>query len=337
MSKADVPLPALTLAGLVDARRVSGLAIGHLSRNVTSVVAHGDARPDAIFEIGSVTKSFTALLLAELSISAGLPLDAPLQGVMGAEALRLPRRLREATLLDLATHTSGLPRLPARMLVHALRYPTDPYASIGARNLTAQAPLHSRKPRRAFRYSNYGYMLLGRALESATGESFPRLLDSRICAPLGLKDTAFALTSSQADRCARGRNRHGRPVEPWRPGGAPAASGLRSTAADLLRFVAAFIGRAPAPLERAVAIALAPRLLLKRQGRGVALGWFTSPPVRPRYYMHNGGTGGAAAFCGFDRDNAVGLVALVPQRHWDGLDVAAMKDLRALTTTVRAG
>jgi D-alanyl-D-alanine-carboxypeptidase/D-alanyl-D-alanine-endopeptidase len=337
MSQVEVAPPTPTLTGLLDAGCVPGLAIGRLSGGATSVTGHGDVRPDAIFEIGSVTKSFTALLLAELSISTGLPLDAALQGVMGAEALRLPPRLREATLIDLATHTSGLPRLPARMLARALGHPTDPYGSIGAHDVLALAPRYSRRPRQAFRYSNYGYMLLGRALECATGESLSRLLGSRVCAPLGLKDTGFALTSSQISRCAEARNRRGRPVALWHPGGAPAAGGLRSTAADLLRFVAAFLGQAPPSLERAVAITLPPRVLLQRQGRGVALGWFTAPLVGPRYYMHNGGTAGAAAFCGFDRRNAAGLVVLVPQRHWSGLDSAAIQDLRALTTTADAG
>jgi serine-type D-Ala-D-Ala carboxypeptidase/endopeptidase len=190
-------------------RRV-GLVVGCLQDGERRVVGHGRVRLDGpdvpdggtIFEIGSITKVFTALLLG-----------------------------------DLASHAAGLPRDPKGTLGRWLGDRHNPNAVLTVEQLYAgfAKTRLRRRPGDRVRYSNLGGGLLGQALARAAGQPYEELVRQRICLPLGMPDTMIAPTGEQAGRLATGHTRRGRPVHPLELPALAGAGALRSTANDLLR------------------------------------------------------------------------------------------------------
>jgi CubicO group peptidase (beta-lactamase class C family) len=204
-------------------------------------VWHRGRLPDGagtIFEIGSITKTFTVTLLADMAREGIVALDDPVQHYL-PDAVRLPVHGRPITLEDLATHRSGLPRLPKGLLWPALtRDRRDPYAKLNDARLTAavSATRPRRNPGRKVAYSNYGMGLLGYVLALRAGTTYEQLVRARICEPLGLVDTWIDTPEPERRRLAMGHTRRRVETPPWHLGALAGAGGLRSTAADLLAF-----------------------------------------------------------------------------------------------------
>ncbi|MFI7359030.1 serine hydrolase domain-containing protein [Streptomyces avidinii] len=281
--------------------------------------------PDTLFEIGSVTKTFTALTLARLASAGAVGLDEPLRDLLPAGTHVPSRDGRQITLQHLATHTSGLPRLPRGMLLRFLLRPStpDPYAGCTADVLLsglARTRLGA-APGKRFRYSNLGAGLLGVALARRAGTDYETLVTREICAPLGMTDTVVTVDdprserSDRSDRSARGHNRRGRPATPWNLADLAGAGALRSTATDLVTFVRAQLDAGPVPAELAEAIRLS-RSVEHRTSpfARVHLGWMAHRlHARQGGHLqiwHNGGTGGFSSFVGFDPEKQVAVIAL---------------------------
>ncbi|MFG2820505.1 serine hydrolase domain-containing protein [Kitasatospora sp. NPDC048365] len=270
--------------------------------------------PDTVFEIGSVTKVFTALALARLAVAGATALDEPLADLLPPGA-RVPARDGVAiTLRDLATHTSGLPRLPKGMLLGALLRPhaPDPYAGCTADRLLdglARTRLGA-VPGRRFRYSNLGAGLLGLALARRAGGTYGDLVGRLVTGPLGLADTRL---DSDPARTAQGHSARLQPVPHWHLADLAGAGGLRSTGADLARFLQEQLD--PGRGQSAEAIALTRTVEHPvAPVAAVHLGWM-SLRLHPRQgghrrYWHNGGTGGFTSYLGFDPEHGVGVLAL---------------------------
>jgi len=193
--------------------------------------------PQTRFEIGSVTKVFTGLLLADMVVRGETELGATL-----GDLLAVPGPAGAATLRSLASHTSGLPRLAPslRMKARVLTAHPDPYRGIDLAHVIGAVTRHPPAPPGTFRYSNLGYQLLGAALAAAAGMTWSDLIQQRICQPLGLTATDVG-----PDACsARGHNRAGRPVPYWDSSLLPGAGALLSTLADLERFLRAQLATA---------------------------------------------------------------------------------------------
>ncbi|MFD5461485.1 serine hydrolase domain-containing protein [Kitasatospora sp. NPDC127059] len=237
-------------------------------------------RADTRFELGSVTKTFTALLLAEMAARGEVRYDDPIDRYLPANAVPGYPQERPITLLHLATHTSGLPRLPVGLLPAAApRWFTRPYATFGPAHLLGALPRTPVRgtPGTQVRYSNLGCGLLGLLLANAAGQRYDDLLAARVCGPLGLVDTS----------CGPGREdvagyRRGRRVPSFRLPALPGASALRSTADDMLRYLQAHLSLDAVPLsERTDAAALRtalgevrrPRVGRRRGGTRLCLGW----------------------------------------------------------------
>jgi serine-type D-Ala-D-Ala carboxypeptidase/endopeptidase len=286
------------LRALVDRGAVPAVGYAVVCDGTVAAGGLGGAGPHSVFQVGSVTTAFTGLLLADLVQRGQVLLSDPATS-------HLPGAVRgPATLLDIATHTAGLPRLPPGMLPYALLRPGDPYAWYperrfvrAARRSLAGAPGGTQP----YQYSNYGYGLLGYLLGQAAGEPYEALLVRRVCEPLGLAATSFDA------RPVQGRRR-GRPVGPWHMGPLAAAGGLYSTAADLAVLLAACLDTGSTPLGPAIRAALTPRRL--PQGGEIGLAWHHVVRDGQRVIWHNGMTGGYSA-----------MVALRPER---GAAVAAL-------------
>lgn len=256
-------------------------------------------------EIGSVTKSFTGLLVAVLATDGALALDDPV-GRYLPEADRY-RSLRGVTLNELATHSAGLPRLPIRLLARSLLHPSEPYRGLDAGRVVASAPRYGRARHSGYRYSNYGYMLLGEAAARAADAPYGEALRRAVLEPLGLDDTR--IVTSPAD-VVRGVRRSAKPAHAWPQPDAAGAGGLRSTLSDLLRFVEGMLDPPPA-LRDAVHLAMTPRRRLRSRPLGVGLGWFTLERDQRAICFHNGATAGATAFVGVSGRTGVAGVATV--------------------------
>jgi serine-type D-Ala-D-Ala carboxypeptidase/endopeptidase len=295
------------------ARRAPVVVIGTLNREETTVEFLGDgtaATRETIFEIGSVTKTFTALLLAQMCESGEVALRDPLSKFL-PEA-----RASAVTLVDLATHTARLPGIPRDLLLAALRNRSNPYAGYGEDQL--MDALGRVRPRRGlgkkFKYSNFGFALLGTALERAAGMPYQELLIDRICHPLGLTNTVASVTPDTVKRFASGHKRVGKPVNAWDLASFAPAGVLKSTADDMLSYVSAHLDPEntllPGPLREVQRL----RVHIHKNRLGIGLGWLLRSEKGRTYLWHNGGTGGFSSFVGFSPEGEQGVVALANAR-----------------------
>lgn len=313
-----------------------GLAVAAVAAGETTHASRGRAdeegRPvdeHTVFEIGSVTKVFTALTLAAMCEAGEVALDEPLVDLY--PELTLPVRGRPVTLADLATHAAGLPRLPPGLLRKALRHRDDPYASFTDADVArALESVRLRaEPGARVRYSNFGAGVLGQALARRAGTPYDDLVRTRVCRPLGLLDTGVRRSPDQLDRRAVGHDRRGRPVPDWNMDSLPGMGALHSTSADLARFLAAQLDPGATPLGDAIRMTQQPRTRWGRVGH-VGLGWMLTPLARTGRMMqwHNGGTGGAFSFVGLEPEAQVAVVVLTnTARPVDGLGTSLLRRL----------
>lgn len=259
----------LMIRYLVEDGEAPGMVLGVLEPDgSTKVVSYGSAGeaashelgPGSVFEIGSITKTFTATLLADMVLRGVVSLDDPVSTYLPAEVRVPSRNGREITLLHLATHRSGLPSEPDDMGA-AGADGARPYTPEQAYAFLSRHQLR-RDPGAAYEYSNFGFALLGHALARAAGVGYPELVRSRILEPLGMDDTGFG--DDAGDQLVRG-HANGEPA-PYRTDWSifASAGALRSTAPDLLEFMEAHVGPAETDIERAIRVVLDPAMALDR-------------------------------------------------------------------------
>lgn len=320
---------------LVESGTVIGLVIGMNRQGQTGVWGYGklsEASPrppdgQTLFEIGSVTKVFTCLALADMVHQKLVRLDEPV-GALLPDAVKVPQwDDRKITLLDLATHTSALPRLPQNLLPQVAKHPENPYAAYTVEHLyeALSAGSLARAPGAQYGYSNYGMGLLGHALARRAGLSYEELIRQRICTPLGMTDTRITLAEPLRARLAQGHDVDGRPLPAWDFVALAGAGALRSTADDLLRFLAANLAIRPSPLAPAIELSHQVRHEIAKDSLGIALGWHVN--LQDRVYWHNGQTGGYHSFVAFQKERKVGVVVLgnTAGASVDGLGLRVMK------------
>ena len=284
---------------LIESKTVVGMTIGvvrgdeRIVRGYGRVSMNDDRAPDGrtVYEIGSATKAFTGILLAEMAERGEVKLNDPANDYL-PRGVRLPSEDETAiTLEHLATHSSGLPRLPDNM---APADPANPYADYTVKQMYAflkEAKLNH-PPGESVDYSNLGMGLLGHLLAREAGQSYEQLITERLLRPLQMSDTAIALTPSMRSRLAPPYAAFGQPAKNWDLPTLAGAGALRSTARDMLKFIEANLeasADADSPLSRAMADAHRRRKLTP-QGGGIGLGWHIARDGQTRW--HNGQTGG---------------------------------------------
>ena len=294
-----------------------GIVIGVLEADGTRrVITVGDAPYDGrtLFEIGSITKVFTGILLAEMAERGEVRLDQPVAELLPGDVVVPSRGGRQIRLVDLSTHSSGLPRMPDNF------NPGDsgnPYADYTVAELYDFLRRHQlrRDIGVESEYSNVGVGLLGHALARRAGTSYEALVTTRILEPLGMTSTMITLSPTDVARLAPGHNASGQQVRNWDLAEAFAGAGaLRSNVDDLLTFLAANL----APLEsstlgRAIRRAQAAHFT-GPGGRKGGLGWGLSSLKGERNVLaHTGGTGGYLTFVALDPERRLGVVVLSNQ------------------------
>lgn len=314
------PVLAADLAGALKDGELApatgaGVSIGVYSHGVSRVFSFGAARPDSIFEIGSITKTFTGLLLAQMAAQQKVRLDEPVRELLPPGAVAKPPG-PEITLLDLAAQRSGLPPMPDNISVANME---QPYADYHAADLVAYLSRRdvANPISRYSEFDSLGFGLLGVALAERAGVSYGQLIEDEIAGPLGLKDTAVTLSPLQQDRMLPGHDEFHGPAKAWDSDALAGAIALRSTAADMLAFLVAYLH--PETMEKrslpaAATLPAAIRQTMQKQGEltsgmGVTSGWLLANETGN--YWHNGATAAYSSYAFFNPTQDFAAVVLL--------------------------
>ena len=301
----------------VDTGRYAGVAVGLVSadgrQQVTAYGPRAGVSPfdgNTIFEIGSITKTFTTSVLADMAARGEVALDDPVAKHLPA-GTRVPERDgKQITLLDLATQSSGLPRLPSNL---APANPANPYASYSNERMFTFLAGYTlpRAIGAQYEYSNLGFGLLGEALAHRAGKSYEVMLTERVLAPLGMRETMITLTPDARARLAPGHDEAGRVAANWDFQAIAGAGALRSTVNDMLKYVRANADASSKPLGAVLVTTHGQRRPGPASTVTIGLGWHRLTTLTGRTIVwHNGGTGGYRTFAGFDEATRMGVVVL---------------------------
>ena len=324
---------------LVENGDLVGAVVGVLEDGKTQVFSYGRRAagnrkpPDisTVFEVGSVTKVFTGLALAIMVDRKMVALDEPIRKLLPPGAVPPPKDSvgAEITLLDLATQSSGLPRMPSNFHPKDAQNPYVDYTADSLYEFLAKQTL-IRSPEAKYLYSNLGVGLLGHALSLRVGSSYEKLVLDDIVTPLGLNNTCVTLSDEQRSRLAQGHDADGKPVRNWDFAALAGAGALRSTAADMLRFLAANIDP-PETLSAAIRMSHEIHGTTAPLPGSIALGWHVKPDGKT--YWHNGGTAGYSAYISFNAGRKTGVVVLLnewaPVGQWMDRLGAALESVLA--------
>lgn len=291
-----------------------GIVVGIVDRSGSHYYNFGKLKPDGpatnehtIYEIGSISKVFTAIMLAQQVIDGKVKLDDPAQKYLPTE-VKLPQRGgKEIPLGMLSDHTSGLPRLPGNL---APANPNNPYADYTVKQMYDFLTGYElpRDIGEKYEYSNLAQGLLGHILARKAGTTYEELMIKTIAGPLQMKETKITLDSKMKKNLAVGYS-DGKAVENWDIPTLAGAGAIRSSTSDMLKFLAANLGLTATPLQ--------PAMNLTHQARHdkagtmrVGLGWHIAKSKAGDVIWHNGGTGGYRCFAGFVKETGTGVVVL---------------------------
>jgi len=300
----------------VDSARAKGIIVGILEKGRKRYIAIGSAGPGrgpldehTLFEIGSISKTFTSLLLADAVTRGEVRLDQPVAELLPSGTVVPSRDGKTITLEQLATHRSGLPRLPTNM-EPANR--DDPYADYDTRRLYSFLASYQmpRSPGDSAEYSNLAVGLLGHALVTrANAASWGALVERRITGPLKMHETFVDVPQAARTQMSAGHSALMDTVPAWHLDALAGAGALRSTASDMLTYLAAQLDTVKGPLARSVALTHRPRANLTPANM-MALGWVVRGSTDRMLWWHNGGTGGFTSYAAFEPSRQVAVVVL---------------------------
>lgn len=313
----DAYIRAILQERVDQSKRNVGIVVGIISEKGSRIISYGkfDQRSprevggDTVFETGSVTKVFTSILLADMVERGEVSLNDPLSKYL-PKSVKVPTRNgREITLLDLATQTSGLPRLPTNFRP---KDPNNPYADYTVEQMYEFLSGYTltRDIGERYEYSNFGVGLLGHILALRAGTDYETLVINRICKPLGMNSTRARLTPEMQARLAPGHDEGGRVVMNWDLPTLAGAGALRSTAQDMLKFLAANMGLVKSSLSAAMQKTHAVQRSTGIPDLSIGLGWHILSKYGTEIVWHNGGTAGYHSFIGFDKQKRIGVVVL---------------------------
>jgi len=292
-----------------------GLSIGIIKNGVVHTYNYGETTtgngqmPDAnsIYEIGSITKTFTATLLAYYVDEGKIKLTESITKYL-PDSVATNKGLNKITLEMLSNHTSGLPRLPDNFEFHSSD-PYNPYKDYTKQHLyqyLKTCKLNS-KPGETYAYSNLGVGLLGTILEQVSGKSFEEMVKEIICTPLDMQNTSQHLSYNQKQHFVTVYNEDGKTTSPWTFNTLAPCGALRSTINDLLLYVKANMTKSDTKLPRA--FDLTHQVTFNKDAK-LGLAWHTIVANGIEYYFHDGGTYGCSSFMAFNIEKGLAVVIL---------------------------
>ena len=339
-----------------------GISVGLINKNGVRTFNYGEIEnksnitptADTVFEIGSVTKPFVTILAAQLQHEGLLSLDDPIAEILPQIKPNSDIARKKITLHQLITHTADLPNtLQLRTVIPYLiklyigkKHVHNPFSTYSRGDLYSD--LEKRKIKRVpgttWSYSNYGYAILGHALEQVTNSRLEELIKNRVCKPLGMNDTGINLFDSHKDNLATGYTFSGMQSNFWNSPSMEGMGSLRSTVNDLLKFVGANLGlttsRLSPVLEYCLSAKVNPRItaFMKYYPKYVyglpvtkfRLGWFVFDFKGNEIVGHDGGTEGFSSFLVMNPENKSGVVILTNRfnpRHVHRLGISLLKEM----------
>ncbi|HEY1867487.1 MAG TPA: serine hydrolase, partial [Candidatus Cybelea sp.] len=288
----------------------TGIAVGIIDHGKQSLYFAGSdgkgrlVDEKTLFEIGSVTKTFTATALAKMVLAKQIRLDAPIPEFLPPGVRAPSKDGKQITLLNLAEQRSGLPRLPSNLNGSM----DDPYADYGNEQMYAflKGYTLTRDPGAEYEYSNYGVGLLGQLIARSAKLTYPQLLARDVLAPLGMNDTVVMMTNATLpERLASGHNLAGSVIPAWRMDAIAPAGGIASNLDDMLKYLRCNMGNGP--LATACRFAQRPRTA-GEPGRQIGLIWNINSATGT--ISHNGSTEGFNAALVISQDRQTGVVVL---------------------------
>ena len=309
----DVTLDAVTsrLSDLLP-NDEAGVAVGLLEGDNETVTFVGNPAFDeeTLFEFGSITKVFTAVVLAQLVQEGVVQLDESINPYLPAEVQ--DSKWETVTFEGLATHSAGLPRLPPDMnRVYLLRNHENPYATYDEAKLYNAATEVELEPVSEFNeYSNFGFGLLGTLLAEVTGTPYAELVETQVLTPLEMNSATVTGWSSE-DR-ATPLTADGSEASAWDFDALAGAGAVRGSLEDAMKFLEASMTACAeeTPLAKANCQAQQPTDVKAAEFAFQGLGWFRSQSPAGDILWHSGGTGGFSSFLGFNVEKGVGVVLL---------------------------
>ncbi|HMI02148.1 MAG TPA: serine hydrolase [Pedobacter sp.] len=316
---AQIPVDSIysILKKEVDNKRSKSIIVGIVDANGRHVISAGvlsdkDPRlPDGNteYEIGSVTKVVTSLVLADMNLKKQLSLSDSLVKFLPEYAKPQDKNVSDITLLNLATHTAGFPRFPDN---HYPKNLENPYADYTVEQLFEYVsrfkPDH--KPGSQFQYSNTGYSLLGQVMVKVSGKDYESLVKERVFSPLKMNSTVITLTPELKKNMATGHNEYGKPVANWDMPAVASNGALRSNVNDMLNFVAANLGLMKSDLYPAMELSHVKQVKKGGDDAYITLGWTLLDDNGKQILFKDGATAGYRSFVGFDKKKNRGVVVL---------------------------
>ncbi|MBS1523070.1 MAG: beta-lactamase family protein [Bacteroidetes bacterium] len=292
-----------------------GLSIGIIHNGVVHTYNYGETTAgnnqlpevNSIYEIGSITKTFTAILLAYYVNEGKLKLTDPITKYL-PDSVSANKELEGITLEMLSNHTSGLSRLPDNFEFHSSD-PYDPYKDYTKKYLYEYLKTCklSSTPGETYAYSNFGVGLLGSILEQVSGKTFEEMVKEVICSPLGMKNTEQYLTIAQRQRFVTVYNEDGKATSPWTFQVLAACGALRSTVEDMLLYLKANMAQSQTELSKAIELT---HQITYNKDIKLGLGWHVIVVNGIEYYFHDGATYGCSSFMAFNIEKKLGIIVL---------------------------
>ena len=292
-----------------------GLSIGIIQNGKITTYSYGETvkgngklpKVDDFFELGSITKTFTATLLAYYVNAGTVKLTDPIIKYLPDSVAANPQ-IKSITLLQLINHTSGLPRLPDNLIPYATdaHNPYKDYTKPLLYSYLKTCTLSS-KPGTQYNYSNLAVGLLGSILETVSGKPFEQMVKEIICRPLGMLSTSQFLNPLLSPRFVQVYNETGEPTSAWDFDVLAACGALRSTMNDMLKYAEANLH--PGTNELAKSLILTHKLTFNKDVK-VDMAWHIITVNNVDYTFHNGGTNGSSSFLAFNADKNIAIVIL---------------------------
>jgi CubicO group peptidase (beta-lactamase class C family) len=278
-------------------KKVAGMSIGVIKNEEIFTYNYGETQKgtgqltasDMFYEIGSITKTFTGILLAQAVLDRKINLNDDIRRYLKGNFPNLEFKGQPIQVVHLANHTSRLPGIPDDFFKQPLYDSLNPYVNY-SKEMFWKA-LHrvviDTVPGIINSYSNYGVSLLGYILEQIYQKDFEILVKQFITDPMKMEDTKFRITTNDLKRFAQGHNKEGKPTSHWDVGAFAAAGGIRSTVNDMIKYLDYNIN------EKTKAIKLSHQLTRGSDANGSGLNWsITKTQSGYKKYQHDGGTGG---------------------------------------------
>jgi len=275
----------------------------------------------ALFEIGSISKTFTSIALASMVKEGKVKLNDPVQKYLPSKVKIPTRNGKVITLESLANHTSALPRLPSNMPYND---PLDPYADYTVELMYEFLNNYqlTRDIGEKLEYSNLAVGLLGHALSLIDGKSYQQMITDRVLIPLSMSNTFVDVPASHISQQSDGHDASLNRTKHWKLPALAGAGALNSNAKDMALYLGANLNPSKAlrqtSLIEAISLSHQKTTDAKKHGASVGLGWFIAEHKSGSYLWHNGGTGGFRSFMGFDQENQRGIIIL--ENSANGMD-----------------